>query len=139
MAIHQEAFTIRTRGRGTTEVTHDVARCVRAGQVHTGLCHVFIHHTSASLLLQENADPSVQTDLETFMADLVPDGDRRFRHRAEGPDDMPGHIRSVLTESALSLPVTRGDLGLGTWQGLFVWEHRHAQQTRQLTVTVMGE
>jgi secondary thiamine-phosphate synthase enzyme len=112
---------------------------VADGQVARGLCHVFIHHTSASLMLCENADPAVRDDLEIFMARAVPDGDPEFTHTAEGPDDMSAHVRSVLTQSMLSIPVTDGRCALGTWQGIYVWEHRRAHFRRRLTVTVQGE
>ncbi len=137
--LKQSSIEVRTRGRGTYEITDEVARAVAASGINRGLCHVFIHHTSASLMLCENADPSVLSDLETFMSRLVPDGGDMFRHTAEGPDDMPAHVRSVLTQTGLDLPVDRGRLDLGTWQGVFVWEHRHAPHTRRLTLTVRGE
>jgi secondary thiamine-phosphate synthase enzyme len=135
----QDILTIPTRGRGTYDITHDVDRVIRGSGVQTGLCHVFCHHTSASLILNENADPTVRRDLEAFMSRLVPDGDRLFRHTAEGPDDMPAHVRTVLTQTGLHIPVTAGRLGLGTWQGIYLWEHRTAPHSRTLTVTVMGE
>ncbi len=137
--LKQSSIKVSTRGRGTYEITAEVARVVAASGIDRGLCHVFIHHTSASLMLCENADPSVLSDLETFMSRLVPDGDAMFRHTAEGPDDMPAHVRSVLTQTGLDLPVDRGRLDLGTWQGVFVWEHRHSPHTRRLTLTVRGE
>ncbi len=139
MTVHQETFVIPTRGRGTYEITEAAQRGVAAAGVHTGLCHVFVHHTSASLMLCENADPTVRRDLETFMAQLVPDGDPMFVHDDEGPDDMPAHVRTVLTQSGLTVPVSRGSLALGTWQGIYLWEHRHAGHRRQVTVTVYGE
>ena len=131
-------FTVSTKGRGTYDVTDDVARAVREAGVATGLCHVFIAHTSASLMLCENADPDVRRDLETFMSDLVPDGDARFVHRAEGPDDMAAHVRSVLTHSELTIPIRGGRLALGTWQGIYVWEHRLQAHRRRVLVTVVG-
>ncbi len=137
--LKQSSIKVSTRGRGTYEITAEVARVVAASGIDRGLCHVFIHHTSASLMLCENADPSVLSDLETFMSRLVPDGDAMFRHTAEGPDDMPAHVRSVLTQTGLDLPVDRSRLDLGTWQGVFVWEHRHSPHTRRLTLTVRGE
>src|SRR5690606_8748041 len=120
------------------EVTHQVARAVREAGIDVGLCHVFIAHTSASLMLCENADPDVRRDLETFMSDLAPDGDPRFVHTAEGPDDMPAHVRSVLTHSELTIPIRGGRLALGTWQGLYVWEHRLHAHRRRIQVTVWG-
>jgi secondary thiamine-phosphate synthase enzyme len=130
---------IETRGRGTCDITREVAEQVAKSGVETGLCHVFIHHTSASLMLCENADPSVRRDLESFMARLAPDGDPAYEHDAEGPDDMPAHIRSVLTQMGLTLPVTQGRPGLGTWQGVYLWEHRTRGHRRRVTVTVQGE
>jgi secondary thiamine-phosphate synthase enzyme len=137
--LHQNSFEIATAGRGTYDVTDRVQGVVADGQVARGLCHVFIHHTSASLMLCENADPAVRDDLEMFMARAVPDGDPEFTHTAEGPDDMSAHVRSVLTQSMLSIPVTDGRCALGTWQGIYVWEHRRAHFRRRLTVTVQGE
>jgi secondary thiamine-phosphate synthase enzyme len=128
--LSQTTLTIHTQGRGTYEVTDRVQAVVRAAGLKTGLAHAFIHHTSASLILCENADPTVRHDLETFVARLVPDG---------GPDDMPAHIRTVLTQSSLTIPVTEGRCALGTWQGIYLWEHRHAGHRRRLTVTVQGE
>ena len=137
--ILQNTLTFETRGRGTLDITHDVTNCVTRAGIQAGLCHVFVHHTSASLMLCENADPSVRRDLETFMARLAPDGDPAYEHDAEGPDDMPAHIRSVLTQTGLSLPVTAGRPGLGTWQGIYLWEHRTHPHRRRITVTVQGE
>lgn len=137
--MRQASIEVRTNGRGTYEITGEVQRVVKESGVGKGLCHVFVHHTSASLLLCEKADPLVRSDLETFMSRLVPDGDAMFRHTAEGPDDMPAHVRSVLTQPGLDLPVAGGRLDLGTWQGIYVWEHRHAPHTRRLTLTVRGE
>ena len=137
--LHQDSFEIATTGRGTYDVTDRVQGVVEAGGIVRGICHIFIHHTSASLLLCENADPAVRRDLETFMAHAVPDGDPMFTHDSEGPDDMPAHVRSVLTHSMLSIPVLNGRCALGTWQGVYVWEHRHASFDRRLTITVQGE
>ncbi len=137
--VVQESLTYRTQGRGSIELTEDVARIVSRCGVREGLCHVFVHHTSASLMLCENADPTVLRDLEAFMARLVPDGDPLFRHTAEGPDDMPAHVRSVLTQSALTIPVSEGHCVLGTWQGIYLWEHRRHGHRREVTVTVYGE
>ena len=110
-----------------------------ASGVENGLCTVFIQHTSASLLIQENADPSVCDDLEAFLARLVPDGDRLFTHTTEGPDDMPAHVKAALTRTSESIPVVEGRLTLGTWQGLYVWEHRQGRQQREVLVHVLGE
>jgi len=134
----QETITIATRGRGTYRIDDDITRIVAGSGVITGLCHVFCRHTSASLILCENADPTVRRDLEIFMARLVPDGDAVFEHDAEGPDDMPAHVRSILTQSSLDVPVTGRRLGLGTWQGIYLWEHRTSSHRRQVTITVHG-
>ena len=132
-------LTVATRGRGFHEVTTEVARLVRASGVTTGLCTLHLRHTSASLLIQENADPDVRVDLESFFARLVPDGDMSFIHTAEGADDMSAHIRTALTTVNLSIPVAQGALTLGTWQGIYVWEHRVRPHRRQLVVQVLGE
>jgi secondary thiamine-phosphate synthase enzyme len=137
--IHRGELTVSTRGRGTYDVTHEVRRVVGASRVREGLATVWIHHTSASLIVCENADPSVRRDLEAFVARLVPDGDRLFTHTAEGDDDMPAHVRSVLTQTSIGIPIADGKLVLGTWQGLFVWEHRTIPHDRRVTVTVIGE
>ncbi|QKT03983.1 YjbQ family protein [Ectothiorhodospiraceae bacterium 2226] len=137
--VRQDAFTLDTRGRGTQDITAAVRERVRASGIRTGLCHVFVHHTSASLMLCENADPTVRRDLEAFMARTAPDGDPAFQHDDEGPDDMPAHVRTLLTGSDVSVPIGGGDLALGTWQGIFLWEHRHAGHRRRVTVTVIGD
>ena len=137
--IDQRELRVSTKGRGTYDITDDVQRAVRDSGVTSGLCHVFICHTSASLMLCENADPSVMRDLETFMSRQVPDGDPMFTHTAEGPDDMPAHIRSILTQSDLNLPVRQGSCALGTWQGVFLWEHRRSPHTRRVVITLQGE
>lgn len=137
--FRQTSLIVATRGRGSYEITDEIERFVNGAGVETGLCHVFVHHTSASLMLCENADPTVRRDLEAFMARLVPDGDPLFRHQDEGPDDMPAHVRTVLTQTGLSLPVTRGRCALGTWQGVYLWEHRTAPHRRQVTVTLQGD
>ena len=129
---------IQTRGRSTTEITQDIAQVVRDSKVTEGLCHLFIHHTSASLMITENADPDVRRDLERFFSDLVVDGDPRMTHTAEGPDDMSSHIRSVLTQSSLTIPVVSGRCDLGTWQGIFIWEHREHPHQRRITVSGTG-
>ena len=136
--IHQVDIEFATQGRGSYELTNNIQAAVRESGVETGLCNVFIRHTSASLMLCENADPTVRRDLESFMNRLAPDGDPLFRHIAEGPDDMPAHVRSVLTHADLNLPVRDGRCDLGTWQGVFLWEHRHAPHRRRITVTVSG-
>lgn len=134
---HCAQLSIHTRGRGFVDVTAEVAGAVRDSGVEDGLVNVFIRHTSASLIIQENADTDVRVDLERFLSDLAPDGDPRYRHTAEGPDDMPAHVRSVLTATSLSVPVRAGRLALGTWQGIYLWEHRHAAHRRRLDVTVV--
>ena len=137
--IYQNSFTMRTTGRGTTEITGRIEQMVRQSGIATGLCNVFIQHTSASLVLCENADPAVRSDLETFLARLVRDGDPIFRHDTEGRDDMPAHIRSILTDSSLNLPISNGRLALGTWQGIYLYEHRTSPHDRHVLVTVFGE
>jgi secondary thiamine-phosphate synthase enzyme len=134
----QRSFAVATAGRGTTAITDTVHRLVGESGVGTGLAHVFVQHTSCSLVLTENADPDVRRDLETLMSGLAPDGDPRWRHDLEGPDDMAAHARSVLTASEFTLPVGNGRLMLGTWQGLYLWEHRTSPQHRHLVVTVLG-
>ena len=137
--IRAESIVVPTRGRGTYEITSEVGRIVGQLPTSTGLCNIFLHHTSASLILCENADPSVRSDLERYFARLVPDGDPVFRHTAEGDDDMPAHVRSILTSNSLSVPISRGRLDLGTWQGIYVWEHRTDPHRRRLTITVIGD
>lgn len=133
----QHQFTVNTPGRGTIDITREVASIVRDAGVQTGLANVFISHTSASLILCENADPQVRTDLESWLARAAPDGDRLFRHTCEGPDDMPAHVRTVLTASSISIPIVNGRMALGTWQGLYLYEHRTAPHRRRVTVTVV--
>jgi secondary thiamine-phosphate synthase enzyme len=137
--IHRGTLTIATRGRGTTDITREVAAIAGRSGARDGLATVWIHHTSASLIICENADPSVRRDLEAFVARLVPDGDRLFTHDAEGDDDMPAHVRTVLTQTSIGIPIADGRLVLGTWQGLYLWEHRTAPHERRITVTVIGE
>ena len=137
--MHQANLTVETRARATREVTREIAEAVEESGVTTGLAHVFLLHTSASLMLCENVDPDVREDLERFFAHLVPDGDPMFVHRAEGDDDMAAHVRTVLTHSDLTLPVSDGRLALGRYQGVYVWEHRYRGYARRLTVTVSGD
>ena len=137
--IKQTTIQIRTSGRETRDITRDVQDAVAATGITTGLAHLFLQHTSASLMLCENADPTVRADLERFMQKTAPDGDPMFRHDDEGPDDMPAHVRTVLTQSDMTLPVGNGRCLLGTWQGVYLWEHRHAGHHRRLIVTVQGE
>ena len=137
--IAQHELEIRTTGRGVYDISRDVQRFVGDSGVTLGFCQVFIRHTSASLMLCENADPAVLRDMEAFMSRTVPDGDPLFTHTSEGPDDMPAHVRSVLTQSDITLPVRDGRCALGTWQGVFVWEHRYAPHTRRILLTVQGD
>lgn len=139
MATWSETLTVATSGRGTVDVTSRVQRVVDKSGIRHGLCNVFCLHTSASLMICENADPEVRHDLERFLSRLVPDGDPLFRHIDEGEDDMPAHVRSVLTQTSISFPVQRGRIPLGTWQGVYLWEHRHAAHGRRIIVTVQGE
>lgn len=134
--MQQHTLSVTTRGRGTYNISQDIQQVVQQSGISTGLCHIFVHHTSASLILCENADPTVRTDLENFMARIVPDGDPSYQHDMEGPDDMPAHIRTILTQTGLTLPVTNGRCALGTWQGVFLWEHRSHGHRRQLTITL---
>lgn len=127
---------IPTRGRGLTEITAQVCAAVAAAAVPDGLCTIFVRHTSASLVVQENADPDVQRDLEAFFRRLVPEGDPLWTHTAEGPDDMPAHVRAALTQVSVSVPVVDGRLALGTWQGIYLWEHRRRGSTRRVLVHV---
>jgi secondary thiamine-phosphate synthase enzyme len=129
-------LTVATRGPGLYEITADVAALVSEARCAEGLCTLFIRHTSASLVIQENADPSARRDLERWMTRLVPEDDPEFTHTAEGPDDMPSHVKAALTATSLSIPVTDGRLALGRWQGIFVWEHRRAPHERQIVVHV---
>ena len=135
----QQTFTVRTRGRGFESLTDRVAAVVSDSKCRTGLCNVFTRHTSASLVITENADSAVRRDLERFMQHIAPDGSKDYEHDAEGPDDMPAHIRSVLTNATLTIPIMDGRLGLGTWQGIYLWEHRHAGHEREVIVTVIGD
>lgn len=139
MSVFQKTIERVTDGRGTYAFSDEIQTVVAESGISVGVCQVFIRHTSASLILSENADPDVLRDLETFMGRLVPDGDPIYRHTMEGPDDMPAHVRATLTQSALSLPVRDGRCDLGTWQGIYLWEHRHAGHQRRVTVTVIGE
>lgn len=137
--MNQYSLTVRTKGRGLTDITARVAELVDGTlSAGCGLAHIFVNHTSASLVIQENADPDVRRDLDAFFERLVPDGDPLFSHVDEGPDDMSAHIRSVLTATHLTVPVTDGRLALGTWQGIYLWEHRTHPHARRITITVSG-
>ena len=138
MSAQSKTLTVETRGRGTTEITTEVQDAVAAAGIAEGLCTLFIHHTSASLVINENADRDVQRDLEAFLSRLVPDGDPLYVHTMEGPDDMPAHVKTALTQTSLSIPVSNGRCALGTWQGVFLWEHRLGGHRRRVTVTVVG-
>lgn len=135
---HAETLTLRTKGRGTYEITDAVQRIVRDSGTERGLCTVFVHHTSASLIICENADPEVRRDLERFFARFAPDGDPLFEHVDEGPDDMSAHVRSIVTQSSISIPIESGRCALGTWQGVYLWEHRAAPHSRRVTVSILS-
>jgi secondary thiamine-phosphate synthase enzyme len=137
--VDYSILEFQTHGRGTTDITDKIENVVADSGIHTGICTVFLQHTSASLILCENADPDVRSDLETLLARLAPDGDPAYVHDTEGPDDMAAHARSILTSNSFTIPVADGRLMLGTWQGLFLWEHRTSGHSRNLVVTVMGE
>lgn len=134
----QQSFDIHSRGRGTIEITAEVARIVRAAGVVTGIAHVFVQHTSCSVVLTENADPSVRRDLETLAARWAPDGDAAYLHDNEGDDDMAAHGRNIVAGTAVTVPVGHGELRLGTWQGIYLWEHRTMAHRRRIVVTVIG-
>ena len=134
-----QMINIRTKGRGTYEITDEVQSVVKRSNLASGLCTLFVHHTSASLIISENADPSVHTDLDAFLARLVRDGDPIFKHTTEGPDDMAAHIRSVLTSTSISIPVVSGRCDLGTWQGIYLWEHRTSPHQRRISITLIND
>ena len=135
---HQAQLTIKTSGRGTIDITRQLNDVVRESGIEKGIAALFIHHTSASIIICENADPMVRQDLENWMLRSVPDGDPIFHHVAEGPDDMPAHVRSTLTATSLTVPIINHRLGLGTWQGLYLYEHRTAPHHRKVSVTILG-
>lgn len=139
MGVHQETLEVRTRGRGLHEIGDEVAAIVQRSGLRTGTAVVFCRHTSCSLLLMENADPSARADLEAFFERLAPDGDRRYSHTSEGTDDMSAHLRMALTRTSETIPFAEGRLLLGTWQGVFLWEHRRAPHRRAVVVTVTGD
>lgn len=138
MNLQQTQLAIQTHGRNTYNISAEIETAISNSDIKTGLCHLFIHHTSASLIITENADPDVRHDLETIMSRLAPDNDPEYYHTMEGPDDMSAHVRNVLTQTELTIPVSNGRSGLGTWQGVFLWEHRTGSFQRRLTVTVTG-
>ena len=135
----QQVLRIQTQGKGLQEITHEVQHIVQASRITCGLCNLFIRHTSASLVIQENADPDVQRDLEYFFGKLVPENDLGYTHTMEGPDDMPSHIRSALTCTSEQIPLSGGKLLLGTWQGIFLWEHRTSGSLRNIVVHISGD
>ncbi len=137
--IYQNTLNINTEGRTTVEITAMVEQQLEQSGIRSGLCNIFIRHTSASLIICENADRSVRTDLESFFSGLVRDGDPAFKHDMEGDDDMPAHIRTILTETSLTIPVTNARLALGTWQGIYLYEHRYRGQQRHIFLTFYGE
>lgn len=137
--VIQKSLSIRTSGRGTQEITRDVNKLVSVTKISHGICNIYVLHTSASLMICENADPDVHRDLETIISRLAPDGDPAYVHTTEGPDDMAAHARSVLTGVSLSIPVRQGRCMLGTWQGIYLWEHRKHPQQREVMITIYGE
>lgn len=137
--LEQQTITLHSNGRAIIDITAEIESLLHTASIDQGLCHVFLHHTSASLIITENADSDVLRDLENYIGRLVSDGDPAYFHDQEGPDDMAAHIRSVLTQSEVTIPVQRGRLMLGTWQGLFLWEHRMQAHHRKLTVTISGK
>ena len=137
--IFQQSINISTLGRGTSNITRQIEELIEQSSINTGLANIFVHHTSASLILCENADPTVRSDLEYFMEKITPDGDPMYEHRDEGPDDMSAHVRTILTNSSLNIPVNGGHTMLGTWQGVYLWEHRTHPHNRKITVTIYGE
>jgi secondary thiamine-phosphate synthase enzyme len=136
--LFQTTYPVHTRGRGTVAITDQVIAVVRESGIHSGLVNVFVQHTSCSLIVTENADSRVRQDLETLLARLAPDGDPQYRHDTEGPDDMAAHARSVLTNVSVTIPLKNGRLLLGTWQGIYLWEHRNGAMTRQISISVLG-
>jgi len=134
--MKQKILHLETNGRGTYDVSTDIQNVVKEMNIQSGLCHLFLQHTSASLILCENADPTVRTDLENFMARIAPDGAPEYLHDMEGPDDMPAHIRSILTQNSMTIPVSNGRCALGTWQGIYLWEHRSRGHHRKLLITL---
>jgi secondary thiamine-phosphate synthase enzyme len=137
--VYQETLTLPARGAGLHEFTDKLASIVSRSRVKTGVVHAFCQHTSASLVIMENADPSARRDLEAWLDRLVPEGDAHFTHTLEGPDDMPSHIKMALTRTSETIPISEGRLLLGTWQGMFLWEHRSAPHARRVVLTVIGE
>lgn len=139
MKQHQAVLQIRTRGRGMSEITSEVDAVVADSGIATGVCHLFVQHTSASVVIQENADPSARRDIESYFERIAPEDDPEYLHTTEGPDDMPAHLRTVLTSVSEQVPVSGGRLQLGTWQGIYLFEHRRRSATRRLIVHLMGD
>ncbi len=137
--LHQKKLRFSTTDRGTYNISKQIAETIAKSGIRNGICHIFIQHTSASLILCENADATVREDLNAFMARLVEDGNPLYKHKSEGPDDMSAHIRTTLTQSSLSIPVKKGRCDLGLWQGIFLWEHRTGSYKRNIAITIMGE
>ncbi len=134
--IHQKQIEVNTLRRSIIDISSKITKFVVDSTISAGLCNVFIQHTSASLIICENADPAVQLDLESFLSNMVPDGDPKFTHNMEGPDDMPAHIRTILTDNSITIPIHSGKLALGTWQGVFLWEHRTSAHRRSVIMTI---
>jgi len=139
MKIFQQVLKIQTRGKGLQEITSEVRKVVQASKITYGLCNIFVRHTSSSLVIQENADPNVQLDMENFFRKLVPENDLGYTHTSEGPDDMPSHIRSALTKTSEQIPLADGEMLLGMWQGIFLWEHRSRSHSRNIVIHISGE
>lgn len=135
----QEIISVQTRKQGLLNITDQIEPIVVRSGMHVGLCTVFVQHTSCSLVIQENADPTARADLENWINRLAPENDPRYTHTLEGPDDMPAHLKAAVTRTSEQIPITAGRLGLGTWQGLYLWEHRHQGATRKLVITLLGE
>lgn len=134
--MKQKILNIETKGRGTYDISDEIQKIIHENSIHTGLCNLFLQHTSASLILCENADPTVRVDLENFMARIAPDGDPVYQHDMEGADDMPAHIRTILTQNSLTIPISNGRCALGTWQGVYLWEHRTLGHKRYIIITL---
>ena len=137
--VFQTSISLSTLGRGTSNITRQIEEIIQQSKIGTGLVNLFVQHTSASLILCENADPDVRHDLESFMGKITPDGDPMYKHRDEGPDDMSAHVRTVLTDSSLTIPINNGRTLLGTWQGIYLWEHRTHPHNRRITITIYGD
>ena len=136
MKLHQETVRVETRGKGLNDITQKVARFVSMSGVRTGLCTLFVRHTSCSLVIQENADPAVQRDMQKWLDRIAPEDPKAYEHDTEGPDDMPGHIKAALTATSVSIPVSGGKLALGTWQGIYLWEHRRRGSRREVVLHI---